>query len=902
MWILQVLVVHILLIGFIINIYFQSTIVVDLEPQKTLPELGLRPPADRLVVFLTDGLRAESFFAENCSGVPQLRELFLKQGVVGISRSCVPTMSRPGHIAIFAGFYEDPQVAITNFQLNPTRFDSIFNRSHHAIGWADETVYNYFARSIVEPLQLETFRISDFKMFKADSYVFGQVRDFLTNKENIKELQNETSVIFFVYLYDLDKAGHVFTPLDREFRKRLYVTQKRIRETYELFESAFNNSRTAYLLTSDHGMLDGGHHGGGSNMEVEMPFFIWGAGVKRLGPPDTKLNFTANAQGLQLPQQELEQIQLAPLMSALLGLPPPINNRAPLPLGYLNVSEEYERQALVLNVLQLLAQAQVMIRRHELSFFHKWLPKYEHLDSRRIALLPAEVERLVAAGYDSKAVKLLGQASWQARECLDFYQNYYHIPMLVAITASYFGLFYCLAVMLTRECTEPKQPKKGLMTWMTFLMAMLGLLLGAVLFLQWVPWYTAFYLMLPICIWTMALAERPLHGKSIPYPFTLLGWTVLPAGLVIATSLMSTHAGLLYAGVVCAYNRRGFLRPSRKFFIWLTAMLLPSAFLVAMLNFKLKSILDAIDLNMKNYLLAFSMFLAVLRPWILGHKFEKHVWMINSGILLMGVYGTYLYESDQEINLFLRTAFWTFLGYAFVSLPYSKAENPRQRFNLISFNLVAVHALLCISTGSLFLQLMITEFLLGQQIHDKVRGKSDNDNDKDGPLDRLKRNYRYAAMILFYFYISFFGSGNWILSFAFKPTAVRLLLSSYSPFIITGLLLTKILIPSIIIIAGLYTLSPYAHKHTRAIFTCMFLISDAMCLFFCFYFQNTGHWRQIRRSIDHVLLTNLIVMLLLACSCLTQTFLMPIKGAGPEVSAEVAAGDTSAQSAAESKA
>ncbi|XP_017145511.1 GPI ethanolamine phosphate transferase 1-like [Drosophila miranda] len=905
MWELQVIVVHILLIGCFMNIYFQSTILEELEPQKTLPEFGLRPPADRLVVFLIDGLRAESFFANNCKGVPHLQKLFLKQGVVGISRGCAPTMTRPGHIAIFAGFNEDPQAAITNFEWNPTRFDSIFNRSRHAIGWLDKTVSDFFARSGGAPLRFETYRYSDFsRRFKTDTWVYNKAREFLTNNESIRELQNATAVVFLVYLLDIDKAGHVFTPLHREYQKRLYLTQKRIRETYDLFENAFNNSRTAYLMTSDHGMSDVGHHGGGSDMEIEMPFFFWGAGVKHLGPPGSQLNFTVNAHGLQMPLQELEQIQLAPLMSALIGLPPPTNNRAPLPLGYLNVSEEYERQALFLNVLQFMAQAQIMIRRHEQSFFHKWLPKYKHLDSRRIASLPSEVNRLVAAGHDRKAVKLLRQASWQARECLEFYQSYYNIPLLVALTASYFGLFYCLTVMLTRECTESKQRKKGLVTWMTLLMAILGLVLGYVLFLQRVPWYTEFYLLLPIGIWTMALAERPLHGKSIPFPFTLFIWTVIPAGLVITTSFTSTHVGLLYAAVVCGYNRRGFLRPTGKFFIWLTAMLLPSAFLVVTQNFSLEWILDAIDLDLDSYVLAFSMFLAVLLPWILGHKFVEHVWMINSGILLMGVYGTYLYENNLEINLFLRTAFWAFLAYAFVSLPYSKEKTPRKRFNLITFNLVAVHALLCVSTGSLFLQMMITEFLLRQEIHAKVTKKPKNEI--RGPLDRLKLNYHYAVLILFYFFVSFFGSGHWALGFAFRATTGRLLISSFTPFIITILIIAKIMIPSIIFISGIYTLSPYARMNTRAIFNCMFLISDAMGLFFCLYIQNRGNWRQVRRSLDHVLLTNLVVILLLASSCLTKTFLMPIKRAKPESITEVKGGDvivlTSAGSAEESKA
>ncbi|XP_034663188.1 GPI ethanolamine phosphate transferase 1 [Drosophila subobscura] len=892
MWKLQVLVVHILLLGCIMNIYFQSTIVENLEPQKTLPELGLKPPADRLVVFIADGLRAESFFEGNCSGVPHIRQLFEQQGVVGISSGIAPTMSRPGHIAIFAGFNEDPQAAITNFMWNPTPFDSVFNRSRISIGWVHKTVADYFTRSRGEPPRFETYRATDFTgRFMTDTWVYEKARDFLTNDENVRQLQNATQLVFLVYLFDLDKAGHVFTPLQPEFRERLHETQKKIRQTYELFESAFNDNRTAYLMTSDHGMSDTGYHGGGTDSEIEMPFYLWGAGVKRQGPP-TEHNFTANEQGLQLPLQELNQIQLAPLMSALIGLPPPINNRAPLPLGFLDVSEEYERQALLLNVLQLLSQAKSVMLRHERSFFHKWMPKYEKLDSARIASLSTEVEQLIAAGYVQKAMQLLQQTSWRARQCLEYYQDYYQTPLLVAVCASFLGWLFCLAMWLMREFpAQNPQPKMGLRTWMTALMVLLGMVLGCVLLLQRVPCMTAFYLLLPIGIWTMALAERPLHGPSIPYPLTHLTWTVIPAGLVVTTSFMNSHVGLLYAGVVIAYNRRGFRRPTLKLFIWLVAVLLPSGFLMLKQN-------SRFQLIPSEYALGCSMCLAVFLPWLLGHKHPLHVWLINSSILLIGIYGIYLSENNLEVTLYLQVAFWAFLCYAFVSVPYSNANTPLSRLHLVSFNLIVVHALLSLSTGSLFNQMMIAEFMLGQEVHSEISKPKENaieeadepepeashdetvqktEEKPSTPLEHLKLSYHYAAFILFYFYLSFFGSGHWLFSFAFRPTTSRLLISNYSPFVMTALIIFKILIPSIIIMSGVYTFSAYARKYSRAIFICMFLISDVMCLYFCFYVQNQGSWRDIRRSMDHVVLTNVIVILLLICSCFIKSILIAIK-------------------------
>ena len=79
-------------------------------------------PARRLVLFSADGLRAQSFYAPGVA--PYIRDiagrtggkrckyfLLLAQifpGVLGMSHTRVPTESRPGHVAMLAGLYEDP--------------------------------------------------------------------------------------------------------------------------------------------------------------------------------------------------------------------------------------------------------------------------------------------------------------------------------------------------------------------------------------------------------------------------------------------------------------------------------------------------------------------------------------------------------------------------------------------------------------------------------------------------------------------------------------------------------------------------------------------------------------------------------------------------------------------------
>jgi len=263
MWKLQALVVHILLMGAILNTYFQHTLLPNLVPQKTMRELGLEPPADRLVVFVTDGLRAATFLANNGSDVPDLKDIYRQQGRIGISRTCAPTMTRPGHIAIFAGFHEDPAASLMHLCYNPGDFDTVFNRSRNMIGWAHSYIVGYFVKLSHggAPLRFDSYMERDLpEKLTCDKWAFDKVENFLRNVDNVREWRNYKPAVFFVYLADMDIAAHRFKPLSKKFFAKLQYTQRGIRNTYELFERVFNDSRTAYLMTSDHGMNNEGNY------------------------------------------------------------------------------------------------------------------------------------------------------------------------------------------------------------------------------------------------------------------------------------------------------------------------------------------------------------------------------------------------------------------------------------------------------------------------------------------------------------------------------------------------------------------------------------------------------------------------------------------------------------------
>ncbi|KAM8706126.1 hypothetical protein ACLKA7_010415 [Drosophila subpalustris] len=875
MWKVFALLVHILMVGYISIIYFQSTVLNGMRPQATHRELGLKPPADRLVVFITVGLRAESFFRNNCSDLPSIQKILIKEGLAGKSRSCAPTQSRPGHIAIFGGFNEDPAAALTNFQKNPSHYDTVFNRTSGSWGWGGRSVITIFKDLITEgsPIHFEMNTLNEgMGTYGADNWVFNKVRNFLASNDNVQMVKEKLPSMFLVYLGDLDLAGHSAKPNTDDYLKILNNTQHGIGEMYELFERTFNDKRTAYLFTSDQGMTDSGAHGAVSKEEIEVPFVLWGAGIKRAAP-NAGESFGVGKDGVQLPLHELEQLQMAPLMSALIGLPPPMNNMAMLPLGYINVSADHEAQALHVNALQMLAQVERIQQIHQRDRITEWLPIFERLDKRRVQNYKHQFERLMKLNCIHEAMQCSQDLIRLALSCMEYYRDYYRIPLCVACIASYLGWFYYLLAKQARPSSASKQDWLSIPIIMLFL---LEVMLAVMFYLHKVPCWTSFYLLVPLPIWMIALRERGLHSKCVEAPFMQLAWIVCTAAFLISTTHYRELVSLGYVAVVCANNWRAFTRPTMRFCLWIVLVIILTAF--SLLRPKLG--------YQNKCLLIVSMILTLLRPLVLGEPHGWRVWISNSFALLSGGYIVQRLLGGKPVSQWLQGTVWCYMIYALISIPYSNTRKPRTRVQLILFNLSTIYTLLCLSYESIFMQVLCTEFLLGMEVHEdskKLQEDSESDVDEaDKPamamtsVQHIISSYRYALLIIFYLYFSMIGTGNLPQINSFDADTARVFVRELCPVLIGTLIVLKLFIPNIIIMSSMYAFCASARQNVRGIFICLFLICDAVCIYFFFFVRNSGSWSGVRESLSNLLLAHGFPILLIVFSWVPKQFLSAI--------------------------
>ncbi len=456
---------HLVYLWSIFDVYFVSPIVHGMRPYGVQQE---KAPAKRLVLFVGDGLRADKAFQSFPDPSPPhpatadltprplapfLRSRVLEHGTFGVSHTRVPTESRPGHVALIAGLYEDVSAVTTGWKLNPVDFDSVFNRSRHTWSWGSPDILPMFKEGATPGrVDSDTYghEFEDYSKDATalDTWVFDKVKELFKSAGTNSTLEaalREDKNVFFLHLLGLDTTGHSYRPYSKEYLHNIKIVDQGVQEITTIIDEFYGDRETAYVFTADHGMSDWGSHGDGHPDNTRTPLIAWGAGVAhpRLSPgktaPGHEDKFSSDWGLDHVQRHDVDQADVAALMAYLAGLEYPVNSVGKLPLSYLSANTEQQAEAFLVNTKEVLEMYRVKEEQKKATSFNfQPYPPFSKTNAT-VADRVMAIEKAIAGNQHTRAIDLSSDLFTDALQGLRYLQTYDWLFLRALITIGYLG-------------------------------------------------------------------------------------------------------------------------------------------------------------------------------------------------------------------------------------------------------------------------------------------------------------------------------------------------------------------------------------------------------------------------------------------------------------------------------
>ncbi|KAI9662803.1 MAG: Glycosyl phosphatidyl inositol anchor synthesis [Bathelium mastoideum] len=534
---------HLVYIYSIFDIYFVSPIVHGMREYSVNAS---EPPAKRLVLFVGDGLRADKAFQffpdpspENNNTVdaqkprplaPFLRSRVLEYGTFGVSHTRVPTESRPGHVALIAGLYEDVSAVMTGWKLNPVNFDSVFNQSSHTWSWGSPDILPMFKEGAVPGrIDADTYGAEEEDFSKdateLDVWVFEKVKKMFQEARHNTTLDaalRQEKVVFFLHLLGLDTTGHSYRPYSREYLHNIKVVDQGVQEITKLIDDFYGDDKTAYVFTADHGMSDWGSHGDGHPDNTRTPLIAWGSGVatpikstngKAAGHED---GFSQDWGLDHITRHDVDQADVAALMAYLAGLAFPANSVGELPLEYLSANAHDKAEALLVNARELLEMYRVKEEQKRATVLRYKPFSSFATEDRSIERRTEQIRDLIEHRKFDKAIEESKALLKLGIEGLRYLQTYDWLFLRALVTVGYLGwiAFAVTTVVDLHVLHGQTQDSRSTTSTLIFTSALVALY--SFLFIQSSPWNYYAYAIFPVVFWEEVWARRSalIKGKE----------------------------------------------------------------------------------------------------------------------------------------------------------------------------------------------------------------------------------------------------------------------------------------------------------------------------------------------------------------------------------------------------
>ncbi|KAI1377548.1 GPI ethanolamine phosphate transferase 1 [Hypoxylon crocopeplum] len=948
------MVFHIIYIYSIFDIYFVSPIVSGMQLFQVERPAGVKAPADRLVLFVGDGLRADKAFQSHPEPfaeteadktprplAPYLRSRVLEHGTFGVSHTRVPTESRPGHVALIAGLYEDVSAVATGWKLNPVNFDSVFNRSAHTWSWGSPDILPMFQHGATPGRIDADCYDAEFEDFSSDAihldlYVFDHVKaTFAAARENrtLNDALRQNKVVFFLHLLGLDTTGHSYRPYSQEYLKNIKVVDQGVKEIVELFQKFYGDDRTAFVFTADHGMSDWGSHGDGHPDNTRTPLIAWGSGVAKpsvypgtIAPGHDEYSSDWNLD--QIKRNDVQQADVAALMAYLVGVEFPANSVGELPLSYLSADIKEKAEASLVNAQEILEMYKVKEISKEANEirYRPYKPLSKESGSSPDSRV-AYIKGLINNGSYEEAIEESAALMKIGLEGMRYLQTYDWLFLRALITVGYLGwMAYALTTVLNRHVLQGTTQASRTLGGGVFFSSIL-IILYASFVISHSPFTYYAYAFFPVFFWeeVYARSDSLIKGRKALFGHIKTGANVLSLALNMITYvgiIESLALGYIHREILTVLFIVGSVYPLtmgvsflQKHAVlcatWFISCLLMSVFtlLPAM---KVESIpliilggalmvgTGVLYLIFEDRLLADSSSVKKSTAIQKGNEISRALVGVQIGLVLLAMFVTrqsaLSLQAKQGLPRGNQAVAWLVLVVSFL-MPIAHRLQPNNhylhRLLVIFLTCAPTFVILTISYEGLFyfaFSLLLVTWVrfehhgyvfLQSARKEKVEGESAVQAATEAIVSQFRPLALSDARVALFFFIllqsAFFSTGNVASISSFSLESVCRLIPIFDPFSQGALLVLKLMIPFALISANLGILNKRIGVAPSALFMLAMALSDILTLYFFWVVKDEGSWLEIGSTITHFAIASLLCVFVAALEGVSALFIAGIE-------------------------
>ncbi|KAI0444782.1 GPI ethanolamine phosphate transferase 1 [Xylaria telfairii] len=948
---------HLVYIYSIFDIYFVSPIVSGMQLFQLERPAGAKAPADRLVLFVGDGLRADKAFQWFPEPYPTtdddltprplapfLRSRVLEHGTFGVSHTRVPTESRPGHVALIAGLYEDVSAVATGWKLNPVNFDSVFNRSRHTWSWGSPDILPMFEHGAT-PGRIDAYCYdAEFEDFSQDAlhldlWVFDHVKELFAAAEKNSTLNaalKQDKIVFFLHLLGLDTSGHSYRPYSKEYLNNIKVVDQGVKEVANAIDKFYADDRTAFVFTADHGMSDWGSHGDGHPDNTRTPLIAWGSGVAkpaiyRDGTAPGHDDYSADWNLAQVQRHDTQQADVAALMAYLVGLEFPANSVGELPLSYLSADTKGKAEASFVNAQEILEMYRVKEMNKKANQL-RYQP-YEPLSQDRGKLPDARlssIRNLIDLGRFEEAIEESAALMKLGLEGMRYLQTYDWLFLRALITIGYLGwIAFALTTVVDLHVLQGTTQPSRTIGAVVFFSSVLVALYASFVISQSPPTYYA-YALFPVAFWEEVYARRESLAR---------GRRVLLGHIKTSARVLSFILNLVvYVGIIESLAF-GYIYREVFTLLFIVASLFPVAFGVSFLqkHLALCATWFATCLVMSTFTLLPANKVEDVQFIMIGGSLMAAVgilYLVFEDKLLADFSGSIKPQPSQRKNGTSRALVGVQIGLIILAMIVTRssalslqAKQGLPRGNQIVGWLVLVISLIMplahrLQPSNHYLHRLLVIFLTcsptfviltisyeglfyfvfsltlvtwvriehhGYVFSQSFQKKGESQSSTaEAVAEAVASQFRPlslsdARVALFFFVLlqsAFFSTGNVASVSSFSLESVCRLLPIFDPFSQGALLILKLMIPFVLISANLGVLNKRLGVAPSALFMLAMSLSDILTLYFFWVVKDEGSWLEIGSTITHFFIASLLCVFVAALEGVSAAFISGVEVEG----------------------